>query len=348
MRILILGGGWFLGRTVAKDALARGWNVTAFTRGRNGQPPAGVRHVVGDRTKEADLRRLASEGAWDAVVDTSAYEPIDVAHVTSALAGRIEQYVLVSTVSAYRDWPATAVDETSPLWPSAPTYTEHSSELASMTIGERYGTLKAGCEVAATTGAARSLIVRPGVILGPGEYVGRALKLLERATRGGRWLLPAPPEQPIQPVDVRDVSAFLLAAIEDRLDGAYNVVAPQDHATYGDLIDICLKLTGYRAQPIWADPRWLIEHGVRQWTEIPLWRIPEGTWKVDGRRAAKAGLSCRPLSDSLRDFKLASERDDLIEHPRQAQLGLARDREADLLAKWDKEQTPDAQQRETA
>ncbi|TCC64520.1 hypothetical protein E0H73_09035 [Kribbella pittospori] len=109
-----------------------------------------------------------------------------------------------------------------------------------MTIGGRYGTLKAGCEVAAVAGAARSLIVRPGVILGPGEYVGRGLKLLQRAALGGRWLLPAPAEQPIQPIDVRDVSTFVLNAIEHRLDGAYNVVAPQDHATYGGLIDICL------------------------------------------------------------------------------------------------------------
>ncbi len=345
MRILILGGGWFLGRTLARDALARGWDVEAFTRGRSGRPPAGVRHIVGDRTKEADLHRLASENVWDAVVDTSAYEPIDVAQVTNVLAGRIEQYVLVSTVSAYQDWPATVVDESSPLWPSTPTYTENSPELASLTIGGRYGTLKAGCEVAAVTCAARSLVVRPGVILGPGEYVGRGLKLLERSARGGRWLLPAPPEQPIQPVDVRDVSTFLLDAIGQRRDGAYNIVAQDGHATYGDLIDICLELTGHRAQPTWVDPRWLTEGGVRQWTEIPLWRTAEGTWKVDGRRAAKAGLTCRPLSDTLQDFKLALDRDGLIEHPRQGQLGLAPEREADLLAEWDMEQTSGARQR---
>ncbi len=294
--------------------------------------------------KEADLRRLADEGPWDAVVDTSAYEPIDVAQVTSALAGRMTQYVLVSTVSVYQDWPAIAVDEASPLWPSAPTFMENSPELASLTIGGRYGTLKAGCEVAAVEGVARSLIVRPGVILGPGEYVGRGLKLLERAARGGRWLLPAPPEQPIQPVDVRDVSTFLLDAIEHRLDGAYNVAAPEDHATYGDLIDLCLELTGHRAQPTWVDPPWLIEQGVRQWTEIPLWRTPEGTWKVDGRRAAKAGLTCRPLSETLQDFKLALDRDGLIDHPRQNQLGMAPEREADLLAEWDKEQASRARQ----
>lgn len=298
--------------------------------------------MVGDRTNDSDLRRLAKAGSWDAVIDTSAYAPIDVARVTDALADRVEQYVLVSTVSAYRDWPTTAVDESSPLWPSSAMFTEDSPELADMTIGGKYGTLKAGCEVAATEGTKRSLIVRPGVILGPGEYVGRGLKFLERAARGGRWLLPAPSDQPIQPVDVRDVSTFLLDSIAARRDGAFNLVAPVGHATYGDLIDQCLDLTGRRAQPVWVDPQWLDEHGVRQWTEIPLWRTPEATWQVDGWRAAEAGLVCRPLVDTLRDFKSALDLDGLIYHPRQGQLGMQPEREAELLAAWDDAQSSGA------
>jgi 2'-hydroxyisoflavone reductase len=342
MRLLVLGGTWFLGRTLIVDALARGWDVTAFSRGKSGHPPAGARYVVGDRTSGDDLRRLAEAGSWDAVIDTSAYEPIDVALVMDALADRTQQYVLVSTVSAYRDWPTTAVDESSPLWPSSPTFTEDSPELVGLTVGGQYGTLKAGCEVATTEGTRRSLIVRPGVILGPGEYVGRGLKLLERAARGGQWLLPATPEQPIQPIDVRDVSTFLLDSIEAERDGAFNVVAPVGHATYGDLIEACLELTGHRAQPVWVDPGWLDERGVKQWTELPLWRIPEGTWQVDGRRAADAGLVCRPLFDTLRDFRLAHERDGLIDHPRQADHGMRPEREAELLAAWDKAQSSGA------
>lgn len=335
MRLLILGGSWFLGRTLVVDALAREWEVTAFSRGKSGQPPAGVAHVGGDRRKEADLKRLAESGPWDAVIDTSAFEPVDVAQATAALGDHIEQYVLVSTVSAYRDWPDVVVNESSPLWPSSPTLIEDSPELADMTIGGRYGTLKAGCEAAAIEGSKRSLIVRPGVILGPGEYVGRVLKLMERASRGGRWLLPAPAEQPIQPVDVRDVSAFILDAIEAKRDGAFNLVAPVGHATYGEMIDICLGLTGRRAEPVWVDPEWLDQQGVRQWTAVPLWRTAEGTWRVDGRQAAEAGLVCRPFVDTMRDFKAALDRDGLIDHPRQHQLGLPPEREAELLAAWD-------------
>ncbi|TDD62065.1 NAD-dependent epimerase [Kribbella antibiotica] len=336
MRLLILGGSWFLGRTLISDALARGWEVTAFSRGKSGQPPAGAAHVVGDRRKEGDLQRLTEAGPWDAVIDTSAYEPIDVARVTAALGNHVEQYVLVSTVSAYQNWPGLPVDESSPLWPSSPELTEDSPELANLTPTGHYGTLKSGCEDAATEGAKRSLIVRPGVILGPGEYVGRGLKLLKRAERGGRWLLPAPADQPIQPIDVRDVSTFLLDSIEAKRDGVFNLVAPAGYATYGDLIEICLELTGRRAEPVWVDPQWLDEHGVAQWTEMPLWRTPEGTWHVDGRRAAEAGLVCRPLADTLRDFKSALGQNGIVDHPRQAEHGMEADREAELLTAWDK------------
>jgi 2'-hydroxyisoflavone reductase len=345
MRLLILGGTWFLGRTLATDALSHGWDVTAFSRGQSGSPPPGVTHVRGDRTSEEDLKRLAADGPWDAAIDTSAFEPADVTRVLHALGEQAGRYVLISTVSAYRDWPNAPVSESSPLWPSRSDYSEASPELAEMSEAHRYGTLKAGCEAAAIDGSVDHMIVRPGVILGPGEYVGRGLRLLERAARGGRWLLPAPPEQPIQPIDVRDVSTFLLDGIEKHLSGAFNLVAPVGHATYSQLVDSCLELTGRQAAPVWADPAWLLKHGVGQWTEIPLWRTPEGTWKVDGSRAAEAGLVCRPLLASLADFKTALDRDGLIDHPRQQEHGMDPEREASLLAAWDEQGSSDAGQR---
>jgi nucleoside-diphosphate-sugar epimerase len=337
MRILILGGGWFLGRTLALDALARGWQITAFSRGRSGSPPSDVEHVRGDRGSVADLARLAEGGPWDATIDTSAYEPLDVTRAVETLGPSAGRYVLVSTVSAYRDWPAEPVDETSRLWPSRLDATESDPDVAALPVPFQYGTLKAGCELAAEASPKGSLILRPGVILGPGEYVGRGLKLLTRAQRGGRWLVPGPPEQPIQPVDVRDVSRFALDSIESGATGAYNVTAPTGFATYGDLISACIALTGGRAEPVWVDPDWLAARGVRQWTEIPLWRTQPGTWAVDSRRAQAVGLTCRPLPEALADFWAALEREPLVEHPRQHEHGMDAAREAELLGVWEQE-----------
>jgi 2'-hydroxyisoflavone reductase len=335
MRLLVLGGTWFLGRTLIMDALDRGWEVTAFTRGLSGSPPRGATHLRGDRTSRDDLKQLAASGPWDATIDTSAFEPADVSRALAALDQQTGKYVLISTVSAYRDWPNEPVDEQAPLWPSRPEYIESSPELADMSVPLRYGTLKAGCELAATAATPDALLLRPGVILGPGEYIGRGLKLLERAARGGRWLLPEPRQQSIQPVDVRDVSSFTLEAIAASLGGAYNLAAPPGFATYEDLISRCIELTGNKTTPVWVDPKRLDTHGVKQWTEIPLWRTQPGTWAVDAARAAAAGFSCRPLLETIADFQAAMEREPLIDHPRQAAHGMDPTKEAKLLTEWD-------------
>jgi nucleoside-diphosphate-sugar epimerase len=337
MRVLILGGSWFLGRALARDALARGWQVTAFSRGHTGNPPAGVEHVRGDRHVVEDLRRLLDVGPWDATVDTSAYEPADVSDVVDVLGVDAGRYVLISTVSAYRDWPAAPVDESSPLWPARPDARESDPDVAALPVPFQYGTLKAGCELAAQASPNDALIVRPGVILGPGEYVGRGLKLLDRAWRGGRWLVPGPPEQPIQSVDVRDVAAFVLDAIASRTADVFNLTAPEGYATYADLIATCAALTGHRATPVWADPEWLARQGVREWTEMPLWRTQPGTWTVDSRRAQQAGFTCRPLAQTLADFLASIKIEPLVDHPRASEHGIKPDREAALLAAWDAE-----------
>lgn len=64
MRLLILGGTGFLGRTVAVRALRRGWTVTVFNRGLSGAPPAGAAVIRGDRQVPSDLTAL-TESTWD-------------------------------------------------------------------------------------------------------------------------------------------------------------------------------------------------------------------------------------------------------------------------------------------
>lgn len=334
MRLLILGGTWFLGRTLAVDALARGWTVTTFTRGKSGLPPAGATHVQGDRTRIDDLERLRESGPWDATIDTSAYEPADVLRLLDALGADAGRYALTSTVSAYHDWPHLPVSEDSPAWPSRLDIAETDPDVAPLPEPFRYGTLKAGCELAARTAPGGSLIVRPGVILGPGEYVGRMLTLLGRAARGGEWLVPGPPEQPIQPVDVRDVSTFMLDRLAADDGNLYNLTAPPGFATYADLIDACISATGSSAAPVWIDPDWLEAQGVGQWTEVPLWRTPAGTWAVDSQRAVSAGFVCRPLAVTVADTWHGFQVQPPVPHPRQAEHGMAAEREADLLRLW--------------
>lgn len=339
MRILVLGGSWFLGRAVAQGALDRGWEVTVFNRGRSGHAPEGVRPVHGDRTIAEDLVRLAGEGPWDAVVDTSASEmaPRDVlagARVLEPAAGR---YVYVSTVNAYRGWPDEPLTEESPLLDGPPDADADYGRLPPGWDGPDwyYGRQKAGAEraVASAFRGDRTVLLRPGVILGPGEYVGRLPWWLHRAARGGRILAPGAPEKTIQPVDVRDVATFALDQCAVGPGGAYNCVAPIGHETMRGFLTACLLVTGAEAQLVWAPDKALLDHDVQQWTELPLWRTRAGVWKIESVQAQAAGFVCRPLSETVSDtWAWIHDGGTPVEHPRWAEHGITPEKEAAILA----------------
>ncbi|MFB7512871.1 NAD-dependent epimerase/dehydratase family protein [Streptomyces sp. NPDC056144] len=335
MRILVMGGTWFLGKAVAEGALARGWKVTTFNRGRSGADVPGVEAVHGDRTVREDVRKLATHGPWDAIIDTSSSElpPRDVLLATSELADRAQRWVHISTVSVYEGWPHEPLTEDSPLLqcpPDADGSFGYTGENGSPT---QYGFQKAGGERAVAEAFGDEVVfLRPGVILGPGEYVGRLPWWLERAKRGGRILAPGPAEQRIQPVDVRDVANFALDQADGTDRGGFNVTHPEG-ISFADFLGECLRVTGAEGEPVWADPSELARHAVAQWTEMPLWRTHAGVWAVDSQRAVDAGLRCRPLVETIRDtWNWWSADGRPVAHPRWDDHGVDAEKEALILA----------------
>ncbi|MFH8984167.1 NAD-dependent epimerase/dehydratase family protein [Streptomyces varsoviensis] len=293
MRLLILGGTEFVGRALTEEALKRGWETTVFHRGRHAAPP-GVTTVLGDRTAENGLAGLAG-GEWDAVVDTWAGAPTAVRDAARLLADRAPRYAYISSRSVYRHPCAPGLDESGALVDGSPD------------AGDvEYPEAKRGGELAAVAAFGdRALLVRAGLILGPWENVGRLLWWLNRMARGGPVLAPGPRDSGIQFVDPRDLAAWTLGAIEQRLGGPYNLVSPRGHATMGELLDACARVTGGRAELRWTAPEKILAAGVEPWTEIPVW-IPPGelhdTIHAGGSaKAIASGLRCRPVAETVTD-----------------------------------------------
>jgi len=335
MRLLVLGGSWFLGRAVVEAALDAGVQVTTFRRGVSaGDDPTGVRSIRGDRTNPANLERLASAGPWDAVVDTSGYVPRAALAVARALEPVAERYVFVSTVSAYQGWPVEPLTEASPVLecpPDAGADHGHDGDPGPSV----YGFTKAGCERAVTEmfGSSRVTVLRPGVVLGPREYVGRLPWWLRRVERGGEVLAPGGPDRAIQPVDARDVAAFALHAAQIPA-GMFNVAGPGTD-TFGSLLAACADVTGADAEFTWVDDDFLVAQGIRQWKELPLWRTYAGTWDVDASAARAAGLVTRPLAATVADtWRWMRAGEGAVDHERATELGITAAREADVLAAW--------------
>ncbi|MEU5952999.1 NAD-dependent epimerase/dehydratase family protein [Streptomyces sp. NPDC047525] len=296
MRLLVLGGTGFLGRHIVERAVLGGWHVTTFNRGLTGADHPAAEALRGDREAVDGLAALAS-GRWDAVIDTSGHVPASVARSARLVADRAGTYLYVSSLAAL-PWPAEpASDELEP----------RECPLGAGMEDTGYGTLKAGCERAVRAAFGdRALVVRPGIITGPHDDAGPVRGWLLRAARGGRVLMGGDPGDPVQLLDCRDVASWLLACAREGRTGSLNAAGPVGCSTRGGLMDACMAVTGAGAEPVWADDRFLTAAGVRPWLDLPLW-TPHDTpgfdhlWTVDAGAAYAAGLSCRPLGETVED-----------------------------------------------
>ncbi|UZJ30182.1 NAD-dependent epimerase/dehydratase family protein [Streptomyces endophytica] len=296
MKLLMLGGTEFVGRAVTEAAVARGWQVTVFHRGRHAAPE-GVTALHGERGV-AGPEGLAAlrEGEWDAVVDTWSGAPSAVRDAARLLAGRAGRYAYVSSRSVYAYPAAYGLDEDGPLVAGS----------ADATDAEDYAAAKRGGELAALDAfGERALLVRAGLILGPYENIGRLPWWLGRIARGGPVLAPGPREMALQYIDVRDLAEWTLDALEAGLGGAYNLVSETGHATMGELLESCVKVTGSDAELRWTAPEDVLAAGVEPWTELPVWLASDESrdamFGADVSRALATGLRCRPVAETVAD-----------------------------------------------
>ncbi len=319
MRLLLLGGPRFLGRAVADAALARGHELTFFNRGRTSPelyPEA--EKLRGDRTEGLS----ALEGReWDAVVDTCGYVPHVVRASAEALAGS-GVYLFVSSISVYADFSYTTLFRSpvaelgdAPVDALAPDFSN-------------YGALKALCENAVReVFGERALVVRPGLIVGPHDPTGRFTYWPHRLARGGEVLAPAPPEDPTQFVDVRDLGEWIVSLCERCASGTFN--ATNEGVAWSELLETCRAVAGIDAEITWVPDEVLLEHEVGEWMELPLWLADPAAAaadRADVSRALAEGLTFRPLEDTVRATLELAE-------PTEA-AGLAPDKEAAILAAW--------------
>lgn len=325
--VLVLGGGSFVGGAVAREALARGWSLTCLTRGRRPLPP-GARSLIADRLDPAAVRRALADVAPDLVVDTWDGAPGAVVTSTRALAGTGCRYGYISTRSVYAAWPDGA-DETAPLVAADP-------DAASTT----YAADKRGAELAAERelGPQRVAHFRAGGILGPGENYGRLPWWLSRLARGGPTLAPGPADLGLQYVDVRDLARFVWDSLAAGLSGAVDTVSRPGHATMGGLLDAARSVTGERADLVWVDADWLLARDVMPWRQLPVW-APRGhpfggLHTSDVSRAYAAGLTCRPVAETVADTWRSILDGTTPAQPLVPGLGLDPVAEQRLLTQW--------------
>ena len=298
MRILVLGGTLFLGRHLVEAALGRGHDVTLFNRGEtNPELFPDVEKLRGDRDGEL----AALEGRrWDAAIDTSGYVPRVVRASAKLLAGAVEHYTFVSSLSVNMPTAKTGLTEDDPV---------HELETeGNEDVNAHYGPLKALCERAVEEALpGRALQLRSGLIVGPHDPTRRFTYWVERVARGGDLVAPAPPEQLVQLIDVRDLAGWTIDGVEERRTGTFNVTGPV--RTFAEMLGACRAAGASDARPVWVPEEVLLAHGVDLPLWIPLESHPQwaGFFAVSTARAEAHGLRCRPLEESARTILMSRE-----------------------------------------
>jgi len=327
MRILIIGGTRFLGRALVQSAQTYGHQLTLFHRGKSAQNIfPDVEQIIGDRM--ADLDKL-SQHTWDAVIDTCGYEPAAVRLSAEKLAGAVERYCFISTISVYADFRQIGIDETYPI-ARLPEGEPDSFKV------ENYGALKALCEQAAEDAMpGRVLQVRPGLIVGQYDPTDRFSYWPWRVAQRGDILAPGRPGYPVQFIDVRDLADWIIRMLEKSGTGIYNATGPMPPTNLGNLFESCLHAANSDARLHWIDESFLLANQVQPWSELPLWQPendPEniGMEQVSISKAIQAGLSFRSLETTLKST-LAWVNSRPSDHTWRA--GMAKEKEQDLLRK---------------
>jgi len=339
MRILILGGTGFIGPFQVKYALSRGHQVTVFNRGRThpGELPKEVEQLIGDRNGQLDALKGRK---WDVVIDNPTTLPSWVRDEAKILKGNVDRYVFISTLSVYaeRSWPG--MGEDGPLAQyDGPDPMKWTVEALHNSTQALYAPLKVLSEKETQKWfPGKFLIIRPGLIVGPGDESDRFTYWPVRVARGGEVLAPGDPKKDfVQFIDARDLAEWTIRMVEQGDNGIYNAVGFKEKLTMAQMLDEIKQATKSDAQFTWVNVDFLLDQKVHPWYDMPVWVAPHGPEtgfsNLGNKKALGKGLTFRPVSDTalatLEWFKQQPAE-------RQARLraGISPEREAQLLAAW--------------
>lgn len=344
LRILILGGTGFIGPHQVEYAQSRGHTVTLFNRGRtNPSLFPNVEKLVGDRNAPNGYDALKGR-TFDVVIDNPVQIPRWVTEAGAVLKDNTNRYMFVSTLSAYASRQKVGITEADEALLSEPAPVNAVPRGAraagdTTTPVSQYGNLKVRGEMnAREVFGNRAIIVRPGLIVGPGDLTDRFSYWPVRVERGGEMLAPGTIDDPVAYIDARDFTEFMIRLAEQEASGTFNCVGPTSKGiSMGEMLYGIKAVTTADTRFTWVDADFVAAHRLRPYADLPVWMPPRGNtagWaRMDCNKAIAAGLTFRSLADTAR-ATLAYYHAQPPARQETLRAGLTTDKERDVLAAW--------------
>lgn len=302
LNILILGGTSFLGPHQIAYALSKGHKVSTFTRGKTTPKVHAdlfekVEMLIGDR--EDNLKALENR-QWDVVIDNSGRKVSWTKATAELLKDNVGMYMYTSSTGVFYPYLNGNLTEETEVALAVP---------EGLTENEKYemdyGVMKANSELAAinTFGKERTVVIRPTYMLGPADRTDRFIHWPVRLANGGQHLVPGKAEDLVQYIDVRDIAEWIIRLAENKSHGIYNGVGPNEGQTMQQFIKEAAKAFDTTSSFVMVDDyEFLNKNGI--YYSIP-WVMPDekhyGSARVSNKKSIAAGLTYRPLSETVKD-----------------------------------------------
>jgi 2'-hydroxyisoflavone reductase len=150
----------------------------------------------------------------------------------------------------------------------------------------------------------KALIIRPGLIVGPGDETDRFTYWPVRVDRGGEVMAPGGPSDPVQFIDARDLAEWTIRMVEQGDTGTYNATGPKSKLSMKEMLDGIKKATKSDAHFTWVNSDFLAANKVRQWSDMPVWIAPRGDSvgfsQISIEKALSRGLTFRSVPETTR------------------------------------------------
>lgn len=276
MKILVIGGTQFIGRYLSIELIKSGHNIVLFHKNKvSRSEETEFQHIIGDRRlpPEGEL-----SGKFDLVIDTCAFEPSDLDFLAYL---DFEKYLFISTVAVY-----------SPDIPEGQAEDAHRIDGVELGVEPHgYGILKRYTEDLVLKLIPSPIVIRPSVVLGPGDNSRRLNRIYEEFVRGNILHAPVSDDNSLitQFIDVRDLVNLIMEIISRDMSGSFNLVGKT--VKWNDFLSTFTSVVG-------------IELNAAESISFPLW----DTTKSRGLRTLQSShgfirdFDFTELEDSLKDW----------------------------------------------